>query len=427
MEAVVHPKRSRNRAVSPRTRVFTTAAPDGSVAIPADLARRYGLAPAAPVCIEELDHHLLLHRPVSHLAKVYVEPTNDCPLACRTCMRHAWSELTGRMDSLVFSRILEGLKAFPTIPSVFFGGIGEPLSHPETLEMIRQAKAAGAKVEMITNGLALDELTVERLVEMELDALWVSLDGATQECYEGVRENAGLARIVENLRLLRAVKYRLDVPTPTLGIAFVAMKRNQSELSEVIKLGLRLGATQFSISNVQPHTEELSDEILHEKTLGKSIGAFSRMDIARMDSGGNWDHSIADVLADCGLRYSNGRASTRLEDTCPFVESGSMSIRWDGTVSPCLPLLHSHIAYLGNRRREIREYSFGSLINRSLSAIWNVPGYAAFRRRLQEFDFPPCLRCNSCDWIDSNREDCFGSGPPACGGCLWAQGYVLCP
>jgi MoaA/NifB/PqqE/SkfB family radical SAM enzyme len=205
------------------------------------------------------------------------------------------------------------------------------------------------------------------------------------------------------------------------------MRRNHSELSEVIKLGLRLGATQFSISNVQPHTEELRDEVLHEKTLGQSIGTFSRMDIARMDSSEDGDHTIAEVLADCGLRYSNGRASTRLEDTCPFVESGSMSIRWDGRVSPCLPLLHSHHAYLGDRRREIREFSFGSVGERSLSAIWNDSEYVAFRQRLQDFDFPPCLRCNSCDWIDSNQEDCFGSPPPTCGGCPWAQGFVLCP
>jgi MoaA/NifB/PqqE/SkfB family radical SAM enzyme len=331
------------------------------------------------------------------------------------------------MDSQVFSRVLEGLKAFLTVPSVFFGGIGEPLSHPAALEMVRQAKAAGAKVAMITNGLALDEQTVERLVEMELDELWVSLDGATQKCYEGVRENAPLARIVENLRLLKSVKYRLDAQMPALGIAFVAMKRNRAELSEVIDLGLRLGATHFSISGLQPHTEDMRNEVLHEKTLGQSIGAFSRLDIARMDSVGDWDHSIAEVLADCGLRYSNGRASTRLDDTCPFVESGSMSIRWDGCVSPCLPLLHTHGTFLGDRQRVIREFFFGSLADRTLSAIWNDPDYLAFRQRLQKFDFPPCVRCKSCDWIDGNQEDCYGSTPPTCGGCLWAQGYVLCP
>jgi hypothetical protein len=28
---------------------------------------------------------------------------------------------------------------------------------------------------------------------------------------------------------------------------------------------------------------------------------------------------------------------------------------------------------------------------------------------------------------DENLEDCFGSPTPACGGCLWAQGFIQCP
>ncbi len=427
MEGVAHQKRTRESPVPARARVFLEARADGSMIFPADLARRYGLAPGAPLCIEELDNQLLLHRPVTHLHKVYIEPTNDCPLACRTCMRNGWEEPIGRMDDFLFSRVVEGLAALPVMPSVFFGGIGEPLSHPAILTMVRRVKALGAKVEMITNGIALDEETIGRLVEIPLDTLWVSLDGATPECYGGVREESAFSRIVENLRLLRSIKYRQDSRKPTLGIAIVAMKKNLPGLSGTIELGLRLGATQFSMSNVLPHTEEMRGQLLYEKALGQSIGSFSRMELARFDPGGEWDHHIAKALADCGLQFSNGRASTRREDTCPFVENGSTSIRWDGRVSPCLPLLHSHAAYLGDRRREIRESSFGSMRERSLPQIWDDPAYLAFRRRVQEFDFPPCLRCNGCDLIDSNQEDCFRSAPPACGGCVWAQGFVLCP
>ena len=420
-------KKSRNPYVPRRKRTILRVASDGSVAVPADVSRKYGLMPGAPLCMEELDHQILLHPPVTHLEKVYVEPTNYCPFDCTTCMRNAWDESTGRIDAPTFSRIAESMRQFPTMPSVFFGGIGEPLSHPSMLEMISQTKSLGAKAEMITNALALDERTVESLVEIELDTLWVSVDGATQECYEDVRKTDALPSIVENLRVLRAVKYRRDAQKPVLGIAFVAMRRNRAELARVIDLGLRLGATQFSVSNVQPHTEELRDEVVYGKTLGQPIGAFAQMDLARMDSGGEWDHSVARLLADCGLHYSNRTASTRLEDSCPFVENGSTSVRWDGKVSPCLPLLHSHSAYLGNRRRNIKEFSFGSLREKSLAEIWNDAGYVAFRQRLQEFDFPPCVRCNSCDSVDSNQEDCFGSSAPTCGACVWAQGFIVCP
>lgn len=421
------PSRRRAPPVPRRKRVSLSVDPDGRVTIPADLARRCGLEAGAELCVEELDHHLLLHRPVTHLAKVYVEPTTECPFSCRTCMRNAWETPNGQMEERIFARLVEGLEAQPVVPAVFIGGIGEPLSHPGVLDMARRVKAVGAHTEMISNGLLLDERTIDSLIDLDLDTLWVSMDGATEECYGHVRENAAFPRIVENLHALRAEKYRRQAAKPELGIAFVSMRRNREELSRVIDLGLRHGATKFSISNVQPHVEELRDEVGYGRTLGQSMGTFSRFDLARMDSGTDWDRRVAALLSDCGLHYSNGRAVTRLEDTCPFLESGSLSVRWDGMVSPCLPLLHSHTEYLGNRRREIREHFFGSLGESSLSEIWNKEEYVAFRRRLQEFDFPPCLRCNACDSADSNQEDCFGSPAPTCGACAWAQGFIVCP
>jgi MoaA/NifB/PqqE/SkfB family radical SAM enzyme len=427
IDGMPRPGRFSDVHVPSRRRTYLTVGEGGAIHVADEVARRYGLSNGSRLCIEELDNHLLVHRPVTHLAKVYVEPTSECPLSCHTCMRRSWSEKAGRMEPGTFMRILDGLQELPAVPSVFFGGIGEPLAHPEMLQMIGRVKSLGAHAELITNGLALDEATVERLVELRLDALWVSLDGATEECYENVREASALPGIVKNLQGLRAVKYRVDTPLPSLGIAFVTMKRNQAELGKVIDLGLRLGATQFSISSVQPHTEEMRAEVLHEKSLGQSLSGLARMDLARMDSAENWGPAVTAILAECGLRYSNGRASTRLEDSCPFVENGSLSVRWDGRVSPCLPLMHSHFAYLGDRRREIREFSFGSVIERRLPEIWNDEDYVQFRQRLQEFDFPPCTRCNGCDSVDSNREDCFGSPAPTCGACAWAQGFIVCP
>ena len=427
MHSDIKPVRYHDLDISWKKPVFVEVADDGSLVVPPTLARRFGLTPGARLRVEEHDQHLLLHRPITHLNRLYIEPTNDCPFACATCMRRTWREPLGQMDDGVFDRILSGLTEMDSMPSVFFGGFGEPLSHPGLLKMIQRVKSLGAKVELITNGLLLGEELIERLVEVKLDSLWVSLDGATPECYGEIRESGAYSRIVENLRLLDSVKWHRDRCNPALGIAFVAMKRNESELRDVIRLGLRMGATQFSVSNVQPHTQELQKEVLYEKGLGQQMCDFTRFDLPRMDGGGEWDHEVAKVLADCGLHFDRGRATSRSEDCCPFVEKGSMSIRWDGQSSPCLPLLHSHTAYLDVRPREIKEFSFGSVMDHTLREIWQDPDYVALRQRLQQFDFPACLLCNSCDKIDSNQEDCFRNEPPVCGGCLWAQGYILCP
>ena len=46
---------------------------------------------------------------------------------------------------------------------------------------------------------------------------------------------------------------------PRLGIAFVAMKRNIADLPAVIRLGQKLGADRFSVSNVLAHTPEMRE------------------------------------------------------------------------------------------------------------------------------------------------------------------------
>jgi MoaA/NifB/PqqE/SkfB family radical SAM enzyme len=114
-------------------------------------------------------------------------------------------------------------------------------------------------------------------------------------------------------------------------------------------------------------------------------------------------------------------------DVCHFIESGSISIGWDGSVSPCIPLLHSHFTFLHRRKRLIRRHVIGNLAERNLIDLWNDPGYVAYRERVQSFAFAPCTFCGGCDMVDSNEEDCLGNVFPACGGCLWAQGLIQCP
>ena len=131
----------------------------------------------AQVLIDEKATGLHVHTPADHLGKVYIEPTNGCNLRCVTCVRNVWDEPLGLMESRTFARIIEGLKDFSPPPMVFFGGFGEPLSHPNIIDMVRQVKAIGSRVELITNGTLLTPDTSKGLISAGLDMLWISLDG----------------------------------------------------------------------------------------------------------------------------------------------------------------------------------------------------------------------------------------------------------
>jgi MoaA/NifB/PqqE/SkfB family radical SAM enzyme len=176
----------------------------GRLVIPPDIAGELGLKPGVNVPFELDGDTLRLCRPVTSLARVYVEPTSRCNLDCSTCIRNAWDEPLGDMSANTFQSVMEGLQGFDPVPVVFFGGFGEPLAHPLIGEMVAQAKQLGARVELITNGILLTENRSQQLVDAGLDQLWVSLDGATPESYADVRLAEALPKILENLVRFRS-------------------------------------------------------------------------------------------------------------------------------------------------------------------------------------------------------------------------------
>jgi len=406
----------------------------GEIVLPHDLAAKLGLAAGDEIRIEPNGLGLFLHPSANALKRVYVEATNQCNLSCSTCMRNVWDVKYGCMSPETFEAILLSFQDLPQKPELFLGGYGEPLSHPHILEMVRQAKELGHRVALITNGILLTEHVASRLIDLNLDMLWVSLDGASSECYADVRLGDALPVVLENLTRLRTQKYKSFGAScwaghPKLGIAFVAMQRNIHDLGEVIRLGTRLGAVEFSISNVLAHNSELCDENLYARSLDMAAGQEIRpvVHMPLMDIQPQTMNALADLLKDMNRLELSGALLNQNTDQCPFVERGSLAIRWDGYVSPCLPLLYTHKHFLDQRERTSREYFVGDVHERTLLDIWSDGGYLALRKRLQDFDFSPCTFCNSCEMANENMEDCFGNVQPSCGGCLWARGLIRCP
>jgi MoaA/NifB/PqqE/SkfB family radical SAM enzyme len=169
------------------------------------------------------------------------------------------------------------------------------------------------------------------------------------------------------------------------------------------------------------YTSTLTDDIYGSSPILRSLN-FPKMDINPITKEAIYqtlrgDHSL--TMAGGNLGGSSNR--------CPFVDKGALAIRWDGDASPCLALLHDHKMYFDNTERSIKRHVVGSVLNQTVQQIWNQPGYLSFRKRLDEFTFSPCIFCGSCEFFESNQEDCHNNPIPTCGGCLWAQGIVQCP
>ena len=405
----------------------------GRLILPPEVARQYGLNPGSRVRLDEGTNFVRMHRPVTHLTKIYIEPTVACNLDCITCFRNAWDQPIGKMTEETFESILNGLKQMDPIPSVYFGGIGEPLFHPKTIEWIRRIKQElGVKVELITNGTTLTERKARELIDAGLDVLWVSLDGATPESYADVRMGAELPVILENLRRLFKMRKGGHFPQPEIGVAFVAMKRNIKDLPKIIKMGHTFGARYFSVSNVQPTTEDLQDDRLYKRTI-RNIAylpspVLPKLSLPKIDFNEETQAALTEAFnSGCNVSFA-GNNWGGANDVCNFVESGTMSIAWTGEVSPCWPLMHTHMSYLHGKPRLSKKHIIGDVREQSLEDIWLDPEYVAYRERLHNFIFAPCTFCGGCDLSEENVEDCLGNDiAPVCGGCLWAQGIIQCP
>jgi MoaA/NifB/PqqE/SkfB family radical SAM enzyme len=367
----------------------------------------------------------------TRLAKLYVEPTVRCNLACVTCIRNDWCEPGHDMSEATFSGILDGLREFSPRPSVFFGGFGEPLSHPRIVDMVAEAHALGCAVEVITNGTLLTEQMSRALIAAGLDRLWVSLDGARPESYADVRLGATLPAVLDNLRFFSRIRPYKRPRRPELAIAFVAMRRNIADLPAVLEIGTSLSAARYLVTNVLPYTPDMRDEILYADALNNITYQPSpwmpHIDLPKMD----FDAATLPVLRHTlEGHHSISYASLSLgagNDRCPFVEAGALVVGANGGVSPCLPLLHDHTSYLNGRERRTRPYLIGNLSETGLASLWAEREHQAFRARVQDFDFAPCTPCGGCDCSLGNEEDCYGNPFPTCGGCLWAQGIIRCP
>lgn len=401
----------------------------GRLVLPREIGEAYGLKPGAEAFLDKGENRLILQAPATHLEKVYIEPTNACNLQCRTCIRNGWQETTGFMDDGTFDRIVEGLRAFSPTPSVFFGGFGEPLFHPDIAKMVSRAKETGARVELVTNATLLTPQVSRHLIDAGLDAIWISLDGAHTESYADVRLGAALPEIISNVTAFRDACVGIQYPENlTIGIVFVAMRRNVDDIGEVVRLGDRLGATRFLVTNLLPYTSEMWEEALYAHTLSDTWFAspLFHVDIPRIDRNELTALSL-NRIADFYTISWPGADPDHTSNHCPFIEKGATVVNWEGNMSSCLPLMYDHESFVDGLVRFSKKYVVGNVSGFTLSDIWNDAVYYAFRERLQMFDFSPCTLCGGCYLSERNEEDCFGNSHPTCGACLWAQGIIRCP
>lgn len=364
--------------------------------------------------LEKKEDAFILHHRLPNVRKIYLEPTTGCNLKCRTCIRQVWEDGEAQMASSTFQKFLSHLADLPQLERVIFTGFGEPFAHPGIIDMIAAIRSYDLAVTIGSNGLLLDKKICRELISLKIDRLVISVDGVKPETYAATR-GGSLTHLLSNIRLLNEAKAEMNSLLPALGIEFVCLRSNVTELADLVKLASKLGSSRVLITNVLPYTEEMREEVLYGYEPRSPLSASSWP--VRADAWVMW--GILDLP----------RMSWGAERRCRFIKDRAMVVGWDGGVSPCYALAHNYSYFtVDGRKKQVQRYILGNINDQSLAEIWMSAEYVSFRSEVRSFNFPACPNCDlreSCDLRERN-EGCWGWNP-SCADCLWAQDIIRCP
>lgn len=181
-----------------------------------------------------LTHNLCYPRDIT------IEATNICNGSCIMCP-HGYDLIKnkGKMDFKLFQKIINQIKDWEV--RISLNGYGEPLLHTKILDMISYTREKNLnKVEFATNAFFLNEGIAQKLIELNLYKIVISLNAATANTYKIIENrddyNYTLKNIYKLLELKKKYykgKYKDKQEfirfNPQVEISFVKMRLNTAE------------------------------------------------------------------------------------------------------------------------------------------------------------------------------------------------------
>ena len=100
---------------------------------------------------------------------------------------------------------------------VRISGGGEPMLHPQAVELLEYAKKVGARVGLITNGSRFTEESTRRLLEAQVDMIEFSVDASDAKTYDVVRKGLDWETLLANVKRMVGTRNRLKASTKIIA------------------------------------------------------------------------------------------------------------------------------------------------------------------------------------------------------------------
>ncbi len=267
-----------------------------------------------------------------------IEPTTACNLGCPECPSglKKFTRPTGRLNPESHQRMLEAIGKKVFYINYYFQG--EPFINADFLTLIKQAKRNKIYTATSTNAHFINEKTADDIIDSGLDRLIISLDGLTQGTYESYRVDGKLKKVMEAIDHIIESKRKKKSNTPHVILQFLAVRHNEHEIQDVLKLSNKFGIDEVRIKTAQLYDYKNGNPLMPENE------DYSRY---KRQSDGTYK-----------LKYKTGNHCWRMWS--------SSVLTWDGKVVPCC-------------FDKDAQHVLGSVQTDNFKTIWKSKTYDNFR------------------------------------------------
>ncbi len=304
----------------------------------------------------------LLYIVPDYPSQAQIEITNRCNLNCTMCPRDYFNLSREDMPLDTFKEIIDQLG---DVKLLTLTGWGEPLIHPQILEMIRHCKQKGYTVKLTTNGTLLTPEMQQKILCSGLDEITISLDSVK-------KMSEGGHPILDVLRIIKEFSKKCKDHVPFITLQATLHKGGGQDICDVIRFGKEAGVERINLGRLdvrhdsaleRPSAEE-ELAILHKADrLGTELGI-------RVDS---IQHAISNGFARTAYKivkpalHRFGRYCLRLYDY--------VYVNQKADVTPCCSM---------------PGYKVGNLLEKGLGEIWKSKEFHHFREHHNQI----CGRCD---------------------------------
>jgi radical SAM protein with 4Fe4S-binding SPASM domain len=287
---------------------------------------------------------------VSYLPiRLWVETSARCNLKCKLCVNKDMPlNMKGDMDFKLFKKIIDEAKDYVFDVNLFHRG--EPLIHPQIVEMIEYACKNNIKTRIHTNGSLLTRELSRKLITAGLNLISFSFDGYTKVTYEKNRVGAAYENTLGNIIDFLKIKKELNSRTPFTNL-------------QVMEFDEKISQKQFQIQKE------------------KFIKNFENLPLDKLVI--RAPHNWGGLLNIEGVGKADRKKTKFMACTFPWY---SLTIFYDGKVHLCPQDFYG-------------ELPIGDVNKDSIETIFNNDIMQGIRRSFRNkkiYNLTPCNNCDRC-------------------------------